>query len=130
LTSRGAALRRGGEFDRWDLEIQGGRASSVRLLMAVEEHGHGQQLVRLRWWPRWSPRSLFVCALALVLAALATRDGAWAAAALLGVAGGWHALRALEECAAAAAQARRAASEYAEDAGRANEALVRLEVTR
>jgi hypothetical protein len=123
LGSRGAALRRGGEFDRWDLEIQGGMLGSIRLLMAVEEHGQGQQLVRLRWWPRWSRRGLFLCALGLALAVLAARDRAWAAAALLGLGSGWLALRGFQECAAAAAQARRMVPEYAEGADKVLVAL-------
>ncbi|MEX1016119.1 MAG: glycosyltransferase [Phycisphaeraceae bacterium] len=46
----GGCSVRGGAFNRWDLEIRGGLFGSVRLIMAIEEHGHGQ-MVRLRSWP-------------------------------------------------------------------------------
>jgi len=43
---------RGGDFDRWDLEVRGGALGAVRLCMAVEDHGSGTQLFRFRSWPR------------------------------------------------------------------------------
>ena len=51
LASAGNGVRRGGAFDRWDLEIRDGPLGSARLLLAVEEHGGGAQLVRYRCWP-------------------------------------------------------------------------------
>jgi O-antigen biosynthesis protein len=39
---------RGGDWDRWDLELRGGLLGSVRVLMAVEEHGGGKQFIRLK----------------------------------------------------------------------------------
>jgi hypothetical protein len=47
----GARIVRGGPYDRWDLEISGGAAGGARMLVAVEEHGRGRQLVRCRIWP-------------------------------------------------------------------------------
>jgi O-antigen biosynthesis protein len=51
LTSAGNGIRRGGDFDRWDLEIRDGPLGSARLLLSVEELGGGAQLVRYRCWP-------------------------------------------------------------------------------
>ncbi len=48
LRSGGAVVRRGGETDPWDLEVRGGLHGSLRAHVAVEEHGAGRQLVRLR----------------------------------------------------------------------------------
>ena len=48
---RGDGVRRGGDFDRWDLEIRDGPLGSARLLLSVEELGGGAQLVRYRCWP-------------------------------------------------------------------------------
>jgi GT2 family glycosyltransferase len=47
----GARIVRGGPYDRWDLEISGGAAGGARMLVAVEEHGRGRQLLRCRIWP-------------------------------------------------------------------------------
>ena len=54
LQRAGARVLRGGDYDHWDLEVRGGMLGMVRLRMAIEEHGAGQQLVRVRSWPRWS----------------------------------------------------------------------------
>jgi O-antigen biosynthesis protein len=51
----GARVHRGGPYDRWDLELPGGALGSTRVLVSVEEHGRGRQLVRSRAWPRVSP---------------------------------------------------------------------------
>ncbi|MDQ3244132.1 MAG: glycosyltransferase [Gemmatimonadota bacterium] len=49
-----ARTMRGGDFDRWDLQVRGGALGSARVLMAIEEHGAGRQLVRYRIDPKFS----------------------------------------------------------------------------
>jgi hypothetical protein len=74
---------RGGPYDRWDLAVSGGVVGGARLVAAVEEHGSGRQLVRVRWWPRCS--WLWAAAgVALVpLSVGAGMSGAWVASGLL-----------------------------------------------
>lgn len=60
LVGTGAVVRRGGDYDNWDLEVRGGLFGSARLLHAIEEHGGGRQLVRYRVWPRWATGSLLL----------------------------------------------------------------------
>lgn len=108
LRADGACVLRGTHFDRWDLEVRGGQLGAGRMLMAVEEHRAGAQLVRLRWWPKCAAAAPL---LVLVLAALsggAAVDGAWAVGATLGTTALWWAWRAYAECAAATAAIRRA----------------------
>ncbi|ABK19216.1 glycosyltransferase [Syntrophobacter fumaroxidans] len=73
---------RGGDFDRWDLELRGGLLGSVRVLMAVEEHGGGRQFVRVRTWPRCSTAGIAVTLLFGFLAACAALSHAWMACGL------------------------------------------------
>lgn len=47
----GGDIRRGGNFDSWDLEVRGGVLGAVRLLLVIEEHGDGKQMTRIRTWP-------------------------------------------------------------------------------
>ncbi len=42
LAARGAFVRSGGPFDRWDLDLRAGPLGGVRIRTAVEEHGVGQ----------------------------------------------------------------------------------------
>jgi len=107
LRAQGAVFERGGAFDRWDLEVRGGLLGSARILMAVEEHGAGRQLVRVKVWARvpWTAASLGLAS--GLVAAWALRDASWGASAvLLGLAGGLAGLM-LTHCGAATALALR-----------------------
>lgn len=108
LRAAGAYVRRGGEFDRWDLEIRGGVLSGARLLMAVEEHGGGRQYVRLRCWPRVTHGGAITVALLAGLAAIAARDASLAASVVLGGMSLLLGVRMLVECSGAMAAIRRA----------------------
>jgi len=83
LHGHGVCVMRGGDFDRWDLDVRGGLLGGARTRMTVEEHGAGRQLIRFRSWPRVS---VFGLALVLIFGGLSTAaaiDGARAAFAIL-----------------------------------------------
>lgn len=84
LRELGAVVRPGGNFDRWDLEVRGGLLGSARLRMAIEEHGGGRQLIRVRIWPHFSLVALAVTAGLAALAGWAALDGEPTAAVVLG----------------------------------------------
>ncbi|HEX6899182.1 MAG TPA: glycosyltransferase [Thermoanaerobaculia bacterium] len=111
MTARGAVVRTGGDFDSWDLEIRAGAFGSARLRMAIEEHGAGKQLVRLRSWPRLSPLGLLSPLPFALLAAGAAGDGAWGAVTVLAASALLLASRAFLESASAMALLRYAARE-------------------
>jgi O-antigen biosynthesis protein len=73
----GARVIRGGDYDQWDLEIQCGMLGRARLRMAIEEHGAGRQMVRMRCWPKSSFLGLTAIMLSggLAMAALPTAAG-------------------------------------------------------
>src|ERR1041385_2332202 len=54
LRDSGAMVCRGGDYDRWDLEVRVGVSGSARALMTVEEHGQGKQFVRIKIQPTGS----------------------------------------------------------------------------
>ena len=93
----------GGEYAGWDLEVQGGLLGAARMLMAVEDHGAGTQLVRFRSWPRFSRVAVVLILLFALLSADAVEDQKWSAAAILGTITVFLTLRTLDECAGAAA---------------------------
>jgi ABC-type nitrate/sulfonate/bicarbonate transport system ATPase subunit len=76
LRNAGLRVGRGGDFDRWDLDVRGGALAGARVQMAVEEHGGGRQQLRFRVVPRTTPGCLLV--LALIGAAAAGAFGAGA----------------------------------------------------
>jgi hypothetical protein len=84
LRQKGWPPVRGGECDRWDLKLTGGILGSVRMFLAVEPHGSGRQLLRIRCWPRCSISALLLAALISGVATAAARDGLLWLWALLG----------------------------------------------
>jgi O-antigen biosynthesis protein len=86
LRTIGSTVRRGGDWDCWDLEVTCGTLGAARLIMAVEDHGAGNQLVRVRWWPSVSATVLALAVATTALSVSAGVDRAWAAAAILGIA--------------------------------------------
>jgi O-antigen biosynthesis protein len=89
LLACGVAPARGGDFDRWDLDVRGGLLGRVRIRHTVEEHGGGRQLVRFEVFPRVSNLAIVLPVVLLCPALLAALGGAWIAAiplALLGAA--------------------------------------------
>jgi hypothetical protein len=78
-------IRKGGDFDRWDLSVSGGLFGSVRALAMVEEHGGGKQVFRLRAWHKASTSALWFLLAICALAVLAGFDRAWLAASSLGL---------------------------------------------
>ena len=79
---------------------------AVRVLLAAEDHGAGTQYVRFRMTPRYSRAAISVALALLGLAATAALDGAWIAAALVGVISAAFLGRSVLECAVASAAAR------------------------
>lgn len=94
---------RGGDWDRWDLELRGGLLGSVRVLMAVEEHGGGKQFIRVKSWPRCTPAGIFLTLLFAALGAGAAASQAWFACGLLNGIALVFMVRVLVECSSAMA---------------------------
>src|SRR6476620_9019413 len=74
LASVSAVVTSGGAFDNWDLEIRGGLLGRVRVRLALEEHGAGRQLLRLRAWPVLSLTGLGIACMFAFLALVASME--------------------------------------------------------
>ncbi len=78
-----AIVEHGGSFDTWDLTVRDGTLGAVRVLMAVEEHGAGKQLIRFRIWPTISRGAFAVFLVLSTLSLGAAFEGAVSASAIL-----------------------------------------------
>jgi hypothetical protein len=108
LLEEGSVIRSGGDWDRWDLQVRGGLLGGARLRLAIEEHGAGRQLVRVRSWP-WVPRvTLLLGALLGAVATVAVVSEADAVTVAIGAFAAAVMLRVLYECGAATATIKRA----------------------
>ncbi len=94
-------VRRGGDYDRWDLELRGGLLGAARVLMAVEEHGGGKQFVRFRAWPKCSGAGYVLPLFFAALAAGAAYSHAWVAFGALNFVAFLFMMRVARECASA-----------------------------
>jgi GT2 family glycosyltransferase len=112
LRTSGAVVRRGGDYQRWDLEVRGGMLGRARILMAAEEHGAGRQLVRLRGWPVATLPGLVATGFLLALAATAAADGSWGATAIVAALAALFPLRFLRDSGAAMSVARRVLKDF------------------
>jgi O-antigen biosynthesis protein len=103
LRKAGVYVRRGGDYDRWDLEVRAGLLGFARMLMAVEDHGAGNQFVRVRLWPKCSLLELLSIVLFASLSAAAALDHAWVASAIMGLLSLFLTLYSLRGCGSAVA---------------------------
>jgi len=71
--------------------------------MAVEEHGGGCQLVRVKAWPVIPARGPIVSLALAVMAVAALHDHAWSVAAVIGLAAFLPVMKVVEETVAAMA---------------------------
>jgi len=104
----GAIAKRGGAFDRWDLEVRGGLCGAARLQMAIEEHGAGKQLVRFRTRVIVYPAGLILLIMLGFLTLWAAVDQSWLVVVLLCTAAAGLSLNIFQDCAAAVAVCRQA----------------------
>jgi len=75
----------------------------ARMLMGIEEHGGGKQLVRFRTWPKFWPLAIMVDLVFALLGVGAAMDHAWEAWTVLMLIVGLFSFRLLQESAAAEA---------------------------
>jgi GT2 family glycosyltransferase len=108
LRAGGSVVRSGGDWDRWDLESRGGILGGARLRLAIEEHGAGRQLMRVRSWPHVSRVAVTLGAFVSILAGLALLSGASTVAAAVGLVAVVLVLRLAFECGAGTVTIRRA----------------------
>ncbi|MBA2605307.1 MAG: glycosyltransferase, partial [Acidobacteria bacterium] len=78
-------VKRGGEFERWDLEVRSGLLAACQGLFTVEEHGAGKQLIRLCCRMHYSKLGIVLLGVFIALALFAAFDSAFIAATILGV---------------------------------------------
>jgi O-antigen biosynthesis protein len=103
LQADGSVIRSGGDWDRWDLQVRGGMLGIARLRVAIEEHGAGRQLIRVRSWPHVPRAAVLLGLLAPAVAILAVVSNADAVTIILGALAAGLLLRLLYECGTATA---------------------------
>ena len=81
----GLLVRAGGDYDDWDLEIRKGLFGGARLLMAVEEHAPGKQLLRFRLSQTYSRFATVLSLIFVSMSLAAAFYGAWVQSIISGL---------------------------------------------
>lgn len=79
-----ARVRRGGQFDRWDLQVGSGLLSTVRALLTIEEHGSGKQLLRFKCRPHYSGTGIILIGSLSIISLFAILDASYITGIILG----------------------------------------------
>ena len=103
LRASGARVVRGGDYDRWDLEVARGTFGSVRIMTVIEEHGASKQLARVRLAPRCSGWARTAMLMLLASTAATAWHGAWIPSVVLGALAAQFTLRTAGDLGAAMA---------------------------
>jgi O-antigen biosynthesis protein len=77
-------VRRGGQFDRWDLQVNCGLFTTARALLTVEEHGNGKQLLRYRCRPHFSGNGLILIGNLCIVSLFAISDESYITGIIFG----------------------------------------------
>jgi len=72
-----ARVRRGGEFDDWDLQVRSCFLVKTQGLLAIEEHGANKQLLKFRCGSRFSNTALALLVILLGMTAWAALETNW-----------------------------------------------------
>ena len=91
----------GGVFDRWDLQNRIGLLCSVRSLLAIEEHGMGRQMLKLKRQIKVSKLGIISCLCLGALCFFAFRSQAYFAFAVLSFFTTLHVLKILTDASGA-----------------------------
>jgi len=97
----GVLVRAGNDFDNWDLEIRTGLFGGGRLLLAVEEHAPGKQLLRFRISPVYSSPGVVLSSILATMSVAAALSGAWIAGIVSGLGAALIIVRATQDSASA-----------------------------
>jgi hypothetical protein len=104
MLSNGSPVRRGGDYDRWDLEVLGGLLGSTRLIMSCEHPVGDHQMVRFRIWPSYGVLAGSLAGIAVAASVTAGAGGAWPTCVALGAAAVLVVWNAVTQCGAALAE--------------------------
>ena len=84
--ANGIVVRRGSDYDNWDLEVCGNIFGNTRIRLVNEEYGASRQMVRVHASPRFAVLPIALTGTLVLLSGLAAADHAWVATVALGTA--------------------------------------------
>jgi hypothetical protein len=78
-----ARVKRGGDFDKWDIKTRNGLFATAKGIITVEEHGANKQFVKLKYWANYSLGGLLLIAALVATTTYSITDESWIVASIL-----------------------------------------------
>ena len=78
-----ARVKRGGDFDKWDLRTRNGLFSTAKGVLTVEEHGANKQFIKFKYWGGYSAGGVLLIVLLVFMSMYAFIDKSWVAACMI-----------------------------------------------
>ena len=78
-----ACVKRGGDFDKWDIKTRNGLFSTAKGILTVEEHGANKQYVKFRYWGSYSVSGFVLISVLTAITTFAALDQSWLATGIL-----------------------------------------------
>ena len=78
LTAMKTRVKRGGEFDRWDIQVSNGMFSKCTGLLTIEEHGAQKQYLKFKCNPGYSTGAYLLTMILLVSGMITVSLSLWA----------------------------------------------------
>jgi hypothetical protein len=80
-----ARVRRGNDFDKWDLKTRNGLFSTAKGVLTIEEHGANKQYLKFRYWANYSVGGLLLVAGLVAVIVFAALDKSWVVCSILSI---------------------------------------------
>jgi hypothetical protein len=77
LISEKTRVKRGGDFDEWDIQVRSGLFASGKALLSIEEHGGGKQFLRFKCKTHYSFAGYLLVGSLGMIALIAALSGAY-----------------------------------------------------
>jgi len=79
-----ARVKRGGDFDKWDIQTKNGLFSTAKGILTIEEHGADKQYVKLKYWSQYALNGIILTVFLAVLSVFAALDNSWIVSIIFG----------------------------------------------
>jgi len=79
-----ARVKRGSDFDTWDIQIRNGFFSTAKGLLTIEEHGAQKQYLKFNYWVSYSKAGLSLIIASMLITVFAALDHSWIVTSILG----------------------------------------------
>jgi len=80
-----ARVKRGGDFDKWDINTKNGLFTTAKGVLTIEEHGAKKQYIKFKYWVDYSLGGLLLIVILTSITAFAAFEERWIVTVMLAI---------------------------------------------